>query len=91
MKLYRICTENKNYTKILDYLDKHFPDGYTIINANGAWQGIREKSLVIEIAYESENPTTWWQMVEKFCYWLKKHNDQQAVLVQIVDVKVHTI
>lgn len=81
MKLYRICTENKNYPDILDYLDEHFPDGYTIINANGAWQAVREKSLVIEIV-NSNDPH-----IAHLCYWLKKHNNQDAVLVQIIEIQ----
>ena len=83
MKLYRVCTQNLNYPNILDYLDKHFPDGYTIINANGAWQGVREKSLVIEVV---GNIDTHNDAVEKFGYWLKKYNSQQAVLVQVINV-----
>ena len=81
MKLYRVCTENKNYPDILDYLDEHFPDGYTVIHANGAWQGIREKSLVIEIMGE-DDPTE--SILEQFAYWLKKHNKQQAILIQVI-------
>jgi len=83
MKLYRICTENKNYPAILDYLDENFPDGYTVIHANGAWQGKREKSLVIEIVGNIGDTN---KSIEQFCYWLKKHNDQQAVLIQVIDV-----
>ena len=82
MKLYRVCTENKNYPNILDYLDEHFPDGYTVIHANGAWQGQREKSLVIEIADISVTAPH----IDHLCYWLKKHNNQQAVMVQILDI-----
>lgn len=84
MKLYRICTENKNYSAILDQLDIQFPNGYTIINANGAWQGQREKSLVIEIVANS--PATFYTPIEKFVYWLKKHNNQQAVMVQTIEI-----
>jgi hypothetical protein len=80
MKLYRICTENKNYPDILDYLDKHFPDGYTVIHANGAWQGVREKSLVIEIMQNAD------MNIQHFVYWLKKHNEQKAVLVQVINI-----
>lgn len=84
MKLYRVCTENKNYSNILDYLDKHFSNGYTVIHANGAWQGKREKSLVIEIVSKEQNSIT----IEHLAYWLRKHNDQQAVLVQVLDIVV---
>lgn len=82
MKLYRVCTKNKNYQDILNYLDKHFPDGYTIINANGAWQGVREKSLIIEIA----DVTVTKPHIDHLCYFLKKHNNQQAVMIQILDI-----
>ena len=84
MKLYRVCTENKNYQDITKYLDEHFPNGYTIINANGAWQGVREKSLVIEIV---GNISDTDDKIQKLAYWLKKYNSQQAVLVQIIDIE----
>lgn len=88
MKLYRICTENLNYNDILDYLDEHFPDGYTVIHANGAWQGQREKSLVIEIT----RPTAGSDVeIGHLAYWLKKHNNQQAVMLQIVGVNVQIL
>jgi hypothetical protein len=86
MKLYRVCTENKNYPGILNYLDEHFPDGYTVINANGAWQGIREKSLVIEIIGKKDSVDFINTSVEHLCYWLKKYNNQQAIMVQSIDV-----
>lgn len=82
MKLYRVCTENKNYNDILDYLDKHFPDGYTVIHANGAWQGKREKSLVIEIVIRHGCQDE----IGHLAYWLQKHNKQQAILVQVIEI-----
>lgn len=85
MKLYRICTENKNYPDILDYLDQHFPDGYTVIHANGAWQEQREKSLVIEII------SSGCINISRLCYWLRKHNKQQTVMLQIIDANVQTL
>lgn len=88
MKLYRVCTENKNYADILDYLDKHFPDGYTVIHANGAWQGNREKSLVIEIVDDRFDTETYSnETIDKLIFWLKKHNNQQAVMIQIIPVE----
>lgn len=83
MKLYRICTENLNYPDILNYLDKHFPDGYTVIHANGAWQGVREKSLVIEIVSDAPHIES---SIGKLLYWLKKRNSQQAVMLQVIDI-----
>lgn len=84
MKLYRVCTENKNYENIVNYLDQHFPDGYTIINANGAWQGQREKSLIIEIV---SNKPYAESSIGKLCYWLKKYNEQDAVMVQAIEIE----
>jgi len=83
MKLYRICTENKNYPAILDRLDSQFPDGYTIINANGAWQGVREKSLIIEIVSDSPSIES---DIGRLAYWLRKVNDQDAVMLQVIDI-----
>ena len=88
MKLYRVCTENKNYPDILDYLDKHFPDGYTVIHANGAWQGKREKSLVIEIV-EGGIPHADITEINHFIYWLRKHNEQNTVMLQIINAEIH--
>jgi hypothetical protein len=84
MKLYRVCTENKNYEDIVKYLDQHFPDGYTTINANGAWQGQREKSLIIEIVRPAAGNDL---EIGHFAYWLKKHNKQQAVMLQIIEIE----
>ena len=92
MKLYRVCTENKNYQNIVDRLDIDFPDGYTIINANGAWQGQREKSLIIEIVCQYSalpDPDICLSLpanIGHFAYWLKKSSNQQAVMVQTLDI-----
>jgi len=82
MKLYRIFTENKNYAAITDRLDIQFPDGYTIINANGAWQGQREKSLIIEIVSDSPSIES---DIGKLAYWLKKYNEQDVVLLEVIE------
>lgn len=87
MKLYRVCTENKNYPDILDYLDQHFPDGYTVLHANGAWQGVREKSLVIEIVDNSAGVAGIID-IERLCYWLRKHNKQQTVMLQVIKIDI---
>ncbi len=84
MKLYRIFTEDKNYAAITGRLDIQFPDGYTIINANGAWQGVREKSLIIEIVSDSPSIES---DIGKLAYWLKKFNEQDAVLLQVLNVE----
>ena len=88
MKLYRVCTENKNYPDILDYLDQNFPDGYTVIHANGTWQGVREKSLVIELVVDNACFRFDNSDIEHFIYWLKKHNEQDEVMLQTFDVVI---
>lgn len=90
MRLYRICTQNLNYPDILDYLDKHFPDGYTVLHANGAWQGVREKSLVIEIIDNSQSNTGIID-IKHLCYWLKKHNEQNAAMLQIIPIVLNML
>ena len=82
MKLHRIFTENVNYSNITDRLDILFPNGYTIINANGAWQGQREKSLIIEIVSDSPSIES---DIGKLAYWLKKFNEQDAVLLEVIE------
>jgi len=62
MKLYRICTENKNYQDVCQYLDKQFP------------------SLIIEIVQKAD------VNIQHLAYWLRKHNAQKAVLVQIINI-----
>lgn len=86
MKLYRVCTENKNYENIVEYLDQCFPDGYTTINANGAWQGQHEKSLIIEIVSGAPSIES---DIGKLCYWLKKFNEQDAVMLQVIEIECY--
>ena len=85
MKLHRIFTENKNYAAITDRLDIQFPGGYTIINANGAWQGQCEKSLIIEIVSDSPPSPSIESDIGKLAYWLKKFNGQDAVLLEVIE------
>ena len=88
MKLYRIVTENKNYNDILVYLMEHKLDA-TIIQANGLWQGRAEKSIVIEIVINS--PVALYRAIENLVFWLKKHNKQEAVMLQVLDADVKLI
>ena len=88
MKLYRIFTENVNYSNITDRLDIQFPDGYTITQSNGAWQGQREKSLIIEIVSDSPSIES---DIGKLAYWLKKYNEQDAVLLEVIEIESRLI
>ena len=82
MKLYRIFTENVNYQNITDRLNIQFPDGYTITQSNGAWQGQHEKSLIIEIVSDSLSIES---DIGTLAYWLKKFNKQDAVLLEVIE------
>ena len=49
-------TKRLELKKIQNTLDKYL-DGYTIIQAAGAWEGIHEKTAVVEIATDQDiNP-----------------------------------
>ena len=87
MKLYRVITENKNYQDILIYLMEHKLDA-TIIQANGLWQGKAEKSIVIEIVLCDESVGRTSEVVEKLVYFIKKHNKQDKVLLQILNADI---
>ena len=89
MKLYRVITENKNYQDITKYLMEHKLDA-TIIQANDLQQGQIEKSIVIELV-DSGTPSTraiTEQDIEKFVYWLKKHNSQDKVMLQEINAEI---
>ncbi len=86
MKLYRIVTENIHFQGIVEYLKKHKLDA-TIINANGLWQGGTEKSIVVEIVRWPNNDYDE-TAIEKFVYWLKKHNKQDKVMLQEVNAEI---
>ena len=74
---YRLYTEDINRdTEIIPILDSHF-EGYTIIPAFGVWQGIAEKSVVIE--YITDNSYSDLK-VRQVCERIKERNNQQAVL-----------
>lgn len=85
MKLYRILTENKNYQGIIAQLQLRGIDA-TIIQSNGLWQGKAEKSIVIEILrWPNNNHDT--SNIESFIYWLKKHNKQDKILLQTINLE----
>jgi hypothetical protein len=81
MKLYRIYTENKNLDGIKDIINRNFKE-YTLFYGVGVWQGIEEKSLVIEIVGESLEIA-----VEVTAGAIKIFNNQQAVLVTVQEIE----
>lgn len=76
--LYRILTEDINREAVIDILDHQFGEGYTLIPAQGYWQGKAEGSLIIEISSNLDLTT----LVTKAAEAIKAVNSQQAVLCQ---------
>lgn len=77
--LARILTENKNYTDIVTLVMIYF-DSVTIIKAEGLWQREIEHSLIIEIICKDNQNDR--HLLEQLAFDIKKHNKQDAVLVQ---------
>lgn len=80
--LYRLFTENKNYEQVKKLVSDLF-DGFTIIKADGIWQGESEHSLIIEI--EVNSPVAFYRKIESLCYAIKKLNQQDKILVQRIE------
>jgi len=92
MKLYRIFTENKNYTDIIAQLQLRKLDA-TIFQTNGLWQGRAEKSLCIETTEPIEHNTyyNYETELQGFIFWLKKHNKQDKVLLQQFNIEAYLL
>lgn len=78
--LYRLFTENQNYEQVKKLVSKHFV-GATLIKAEGIWQGESEHSLIIEILADDKCE----QQIRQLCYAIKKLNQQDKILVQIIE------
>jgi hypothetical protein len=79
--LYRIFTENKNKAKVESIVAEHFP-GFTIYEADGYWEGQKEKSLIIEIMTDVLADVI---SVKAIARDIKIANKQQAVLIQNIE------
>lgn len=84
--LYRILTEDKNRDGIVGIIKECFT-GFTLIPAIGYWQGIKENSLIIEINASSLDE----YRINVIAKQIKILNNQQAVMVQQIDVKSELI
>lgn len=81
--LVRLLTENKNYTTVRGLIYEQF-QGFTIIKAEGLWQGTSEHSLIIEIDLPTlDRPEQ--QKIEQLVYAIKQLNKQDKVLVQYIE------
>jgi hypothetical protein len=75
--MYRIYTADINRDEIESILQS-FVDGYTLIPASGAWKGIPEKSLVIELCVSKHYAPIVKHIAQRIC----QLNKQEAVMVQ---------
>jgi hypothetical protein len=71
----RLYTEDVNRAGIESILDTDFPTGYTVIPAQGHWQGVSEPSLVVELATASQAEAV--HAAEE----IKTANKQESVMV----------
>ena len=82
MKLYRICTENKNREQVEQAVGILF-DGFTVYETTGYWQRKQEASLVIEILAEDEDRSK----VKSIATTIRDFNKQECVLVQVMEIE----
>lgn len=82
--IYRICTENKNKEYIENLVADQFVC-FSIFEGIGYWLGTRELSLCIEIDIKCDERSKVVAIAEN----IKKHNNQEAVLVQ--EIKSNSI
>lgn len=87
--LIRILTENKNYGDVLKLTRERFAS-FTVINAEGIWHDEREHSLIIEVDTQ-KHINEYRERAEKLAYAIKKLNNQDAVLVQYIELESRLI
>jgi hypothetical protein len=87
----RICTEYKNHERVRELCAKRF-DAFTIYYGMGAWKGVPEPSMTIEIAAIGGDGID--RVVQESLYRTKAHelailikelNDQEAILVEYIE------
>lgn len=79
----RICTEDKNHEQVRELCAKRF-DAFTIYHGLGAWKGVLEPSLTIEIAIIGA-PFGWQEAVVTLARDIKALNRQEAVLIEYIE------
>jgi len=77
--LYRIVTQRKRVRRIRKICNRLF-DGYTMYPADGAWKGIAEKSLVVEVLTDGLSYAS--VRVKQAAQEIRELNRQECVLVQ---------
>jgi len=84
MILYRIYTEDKNRSRVIERVTRDF-DGFTVMTGDGYWKRHVESCLIIEIVTPSHNHDKILAIAE----WIEACNDQEsvAIITQTVDVQ----
>ena len=82
--LYRIITENINKPATIKLVAEH-TDGFTLIEGRGYWQGKSEYTLIIEIV------GIGCSTANKIARAIKKLNNQESVLIQLIEAKDYFI
>ncbi len=81
--LYRIFTEKTNID-LNPTINKYF-DGYAIIDAQGYWQGIPERSVIIEIVTDDLRGVQEEKKITLLATDIKYVNKQESVLIQAIE------
>ncbi len=88
MEVFRIYTEDLNRAGIEALVSQRFP-GFTIIPANGYWEGHHEESLVIEVIAPGNERSV--KVVHELAESIRELNNQDSVLVTRARVDSHLI
>lgn len=86
MILYRILTEDKNRSDIIDYIHQYF-DGFTTLNGVGYWRGRAESCLIIEIITDYKHHDDVLRIAE----YIQRHNAQESVAITVQNIEVKTV
>jgi glycosylphosphatidylinositol transamidase (GPIT) subunit GPI8 len=88
MNLYRIFIEDKNRQDVIDMVSKYF-NSFTVLSGTVYLKNQPKNCLIIEIStdvdYTYFYPLTT-NALERLCWWIKEHNEQDAVLVEFLNV-----
>ena len=82
--LYRLYTENIPNT---DKIVSRYYEGYTLITAEGYWQGIAESSLIVEIISSEDESAKIATLANE----IKQVNNQVTILVEVLQNKEYFI
>ncbi len=79
--LLRLHTEDKNRKGLLTLCNQYFT-GYTITQGLGAWKGVEEHSLTIEVSTKVKVDIEKAKLLAEA---IKVQNKQEAVLLEILE------